>query len=954
MSFFQRCSGSILLLSVCLLCMADMALLAQPVLPVTVWDDNKWHGSEVPKVLIRSDTGNLLTPQQAWAMFEAGQFKAFTDSLLPGKFEYERYTFWAVFALENRTDSLLDLLVQIDHYRDTIWKVRHGVLTPVAYVPKLFPVSLARPLLPYHVRTLSCLQFSPLDRDTLLVKIRHYRPMRSFLPVLYEPAVYEQVRIYSNQYSNVFYFLLFGVLFTVFLYCIAQFFHQHDAIYLWFSLYLISLLLVTWRNIETENPWLYSTFYLAPWFWTKTLFSSAHFCFYTLFVYRFLQRKGKSEIFTHQTLRGIWGGCLIAAVLDGMLLLFDALHESWLLYYANRMLLTIFSLWFLWKLWRNRKGMLTRIVLVATFTALLGELISLFLKQPASIIVSGMGILLQIALLSIALAYRSYEFQKEYQHLQRRHIRQLEENARLSVIERREEIESFKNRFYANITHEFRTPLTIIMGMAHALQNHSDPQVRSNMTVLIRNSHNLLDLVNKLLRLSKVESDVLQLHAENADVMQFVKITSQSFESLASLKSQRLEVTVAPEHFLMDFDADFLQQILSNLIGNALKYTGAEGIIQVKGYVQSSSPRPGLVIEVRDTGQGISENELPYIFDRFRRGENDAHLQDGIGLGLALVKELVNYMEGTIHVESVVGKGSLFRVIIPARNTHIHTENTGQGIGGGEQQHLPLPFVPQSSEELPVLLLVEDNKDMVEYLSTILQADYQILYASDGEAGFEEALQQLPDIVLSDLMMPVLDGFGLCKKLKNDHRTSHIPIVMLTARASVEDKINGLKTGVDAWLTKPFHKEEMLSTLTALLESRRRLRALFETGNFDLQPEMPFWVEKEKVFLERLNACIEAHLGDPDYDVPKLSRDMAMSRVQLHRKLKSLGEPPPSLFIRAYRLSRAKIMLKSSDDTVAQIAYQTGFNDPAYFSNCFKETFGASPSEWRKGNLHMF
>lgn len=432
--------------------------------------------------------------------------------------------------------------------------------------------------------------------------------------------------------------------------------------------------------------------------------------------------------------------------------------------------------------------------------------------------------------------------------------------------------------------------------------------------------------------------------------MQFVKITSQTFESLASLKSQHLEVTVVPEHYFMDFDADFLQQILSNLIGNAVKYTGVEGMIRVKGYMEPST----LVIEVQDTGQGISENELPYIFDRFRQGENKIPLQDGIGLGLALVKELVNYMEGTIQVESVVGKGSLFRVLIPVRDTYMHTENTAQGIGGGEQQHLPLPFVPQSSEELPVLLLVEDNKDMVEYLSTILQADYQILYASDGEAGFEEALQQLPDIVLSDLMMPVLDGFGLCKKLKNDHRTSHIPIVMLTARASVEDKINGLKTGVDAWLTKPFHKEEMLSTLTALLESRRRLRALFETGNFDLQPEMPFWVEKEKVFLERLNACIEAHLGDPEYDVPKLSRDMAMSRVQLHRKLKSLGEPPPSLFIRAYRLSRAKIMLKSSDDTVAQIAYQTGFNDPAYFSNCFKETFGASPSEWRKGNLHMF
>ncbi|MBL7783071.1 MAG: response regulator [Saprospiraceae bacterium] len=946
--FFSRFFSGIYFLLMCRLVACPLALVAQSAIPVTVVTAPGLQGSKTPDVLIRPDTGNVLAPQQAWAQFEKGLFQPFAPSLLPGKFEYERFTFWAVFSVENRSDSLLDLLVRIEHYRDTIWKVQQGRLMPVAHIPKLFPVPLARPLLPYDVRTLSCIQFYPRARDTFLMKIRHYRPHTSFLPVLYDPSMYEIERVRSVQYTSLFYFLLFGVLFTVFWFCVSQFIYQRDAAYLWFALYLFSLLLVTWRNIETENPWLYSTYYLAPWYWTKTIFSSVHFCFYTLFIHRFLQKEGESTVITHRIVRVILGISLIAVALEWGLLLADAFYESWLLYNVNRLTLTLLSIWILGRLWRNRKYALTRFLLAATLIALLGELLSLLLIYPASTLVSGLGILLQIAILSFGLAYRSNEFQMEFRRLQTRHIWQLEENQRLSLIARREEIESFKNRFYANMTHEFRTPLTIIMGMADTLKAHADAQVRNTMAVLIRNSQNLLHLVNQLLRLSKVESGLIQMRVEYADVMQFIKITGQSFVSLATLQGQHLHVSVVPDHYQTNFDADFLQQILSNLIGNALKYTGPGGKIHVKGYIQTSVPNPALIIEVNDTGKGISERAMPFIFDRFHQGDQDSNLLDGVGLGLALVKELVDHLDGTIQVKSKVGEGTTFRILLPlqAESRLLENNMTKPVLPGAQPESATDAWMPNA--ELPVLLLVEDNQDLVQYLSAILTKNYQVLHAADGEAGYETALQSLPDIILSDLMMPALDGFGLCSKLKNDHRTSHIPVVMLTARASTEDKVKGLQTGVDAWLVKPFHREELLATLSAMVESRRRLRMLLKNNDPSVKDAYSPWIEKEKAFLEQLNAAIEVHLSDSEYDVSRLSRDMAMSRMQLHRKLKTLGEPSPALYIRAYRLSRAKTLLTSTDDTVAQIAYQTGFNDPAYFSNCFREAYDVSPSEWRK------
>ncbi len=275
--------------------------------------------------------------------------------------------------------------------------------------------------------------------------------------------------------------------------------------------------------------------------------------------------------------------------------------------------------------------------------------------------------------------------------------------------------------------------------------------------------------------------------------------------------------------------------------------------------------------------------------------------------------------------------------------------NNGEGIN---QTTAPAPhssFIIHRSS-FPLLLLVEDNPDLVHYLRSLLSHDYQLLTAGNGHEGLAQAFEHLPDIVLSDVMMPDMDGLKFCRTLKTDQRTSHIPVVMLTARAAVGDKIGGLQHGADAWLTKPFDREELFATLAAMLESRQRLRAYFENENgkdASFSVELAPLLQKENEFLHRMRAFVDAHLDDEHYDISQLCQDIAMSRMQLHRKLTALGAPSAAVFIRNHRLTRAQDFLKTTELTVAEVAFKTGFSDPAYFSRCFREAFGKSPSTWR-------
>jgi CheY-like chemotaxis protein/anti-sigma regulatory factor (Ser/Thr protein kinase) len=428
----------------------------------------------------------------------------------------------------------------------------------------------------------------------------------------------------------------------------------------------------------------------------------------------------------------------------------------------------------------------------------------------------------------------------------------------------------------------------------------------------------------------------------------------------------------------MDYDPDKMLWILSNLLSNAIKYTSEPGDI----YIQVDAPvvngQEQLSIRVQDSGQGIHPDALPYIFDRFYQVEDLAsQKRQGSGVGLALVKELVQLLWGTIEATSKLGVGTTFTLHFPiSREAPLQDGKIEPVVATGTLPvgNIPLdqansPAAPESvsnrvsisvagsekQSEQPTLLIVEDNADVRLYLSACLGGNYQLLLAENGQEGIDRAMEHVPDLIVSDVMMPVKDGFALCDALKNDARTSHIPIVLLTARADFESRIKGLRRGADAYLAKPFEQEELLLTLQNLLQARQKLQQKFaelyadRTAPAAADPVDTVTDEIEDAFLQQLEGIIMEHISDPDLSPELICREMGMSNTNLYRKLKALTDLSLTFFIRRIRLREAKNLLLNSDMNVTEVAYAVGFSDPKYFSRIFSEVFEQSPSQFRKG-----
>jgi signal transduction histidine kinase/DNA-binding response OmpR family regulator len=508
---------------------------------------------------------------------------------------------------------------------------------------------------------------------------------------------------------------------------------------------------------------------------------------------------------------------------------------------------------------------------------------------------------------------------------------------------RLKEIAQFKSRFFTNITHEFRTPLTLILGLAEILKKQAPKQVEADM--LLRNGQYLLELVNQMLDLARLDASMLQLSYIQADIILFLKIHTENFRSLALSRNQSLAFSTQLDSLLMDFDPAQVRQILHNLIYNALKFTPEYGTIIVRVEIESNSR---LKLQVEDTGPGIPENLQQKIFERFYQAESNLNDQrGGSGLGLALTRELVHLMQGTITVQNKPNSGCMFTVTLPIHRLAQIKDWQNQPLG----IDLPKDTVPTSTvkdfhETLPVLLLVEDNADLVHYLSSLLQEQYQLLIARNGEEGVDKAREFMPDIIISDVMMPRMDGLEMCKLLHEDVRTSHIPVIILTAKSTEEDRIKGLDQGAYTYLSKPFREEELF------LQLRNALTFKVNIVNFlnsiEGEEEIPASVKKEEEFLRKLVQIVEADLDNEDFDVIHLARSLQMSRAQLYRKVNALTGTSVALYMRQIRLQNAKKLLSTTTLSVSEIAYQVGFKDPNYFSRVFSETYGQTPSETRK------
>ncbi len=522
------------------------------------------------------------------------------------------------------------------------------------------------------------------------------------------------------------------------------------------------------------------------------------------------------------------------------------------------------------------------------------------------------------------------------------------------------ELDTAKTRLYTNITHEFRTPLTVIMGMAQQTLEKPNENLAFKQEMILRNGQQLLQLVNEMLDLSRLESGKMALRFIQGDVIAFLRYMVESFHSMAESQQKQLHFLSTLQELDCAYDPEKLRQIVSNLLSNALKFTPESGNIYLSIGRTALQEKPFLQITVKDTGIGIHEAQLPHIFDRFYQVDDSPTRQgEGAGIGLALTKELVNLLQGEIQVKSPVtgsNKGAEFTVLLPLQ---MAAETIAEGLPETWAGPLAIAENPQIETPSPLetssrhlILLVEDNPDVAAYLNSCLP-EYRLEFAKDGQEGFDKATELIPDLIISDVMMPRMDGFTLCQHLRNDERSSHIPIILLTAKADFESKLIGLDRGADVYLEKPFQPEELRLRIRKLLELREKLKQHY-LQSAGLRREGSTLEKREDVFVQKIRECIEANLSDHTFSIEQLCKAIHLSQRQLQRKLEALTGFSPNQFIRSIRLNQAKTLLLDPELSVTAVAYDCGFSDPSYFARVFKQEFDRTPLEWREAARKVF
>jgi signal transduction histidine kinase/DNA-binding response OmpR family regulator len=521
--------------------------------------------------------------------------------------------------------------------------------------------------------------------------------------------------------------------------------------------------------------------------------------------------------------------------------------------------------------------------------------------------------------------------------------------------EKLQELDAAKTQFFTNISHEFRTPLTLILSPIDDLSKKYPTETLFDS--MKRNAQRLLMLINQLLDLSKLDSGQMTMTIQRSNLAKFVQVLASSFSSVAESRSIDFKIIQNRKEAIAYFDADKVEKILVNLISNAFKFTKDNGEINV--LVNYSEDFSSAEIIVKDSGIGISAQKANQIFDRFYQIDGSHQRNyEGSGIGLALVKEMVSLHKGTIRVESTEGVGTSFYVNLPINKTTWQQEVLHEALEENKNLDFSKPIFERTKEtfsdktkindEENILLIIEDNTDLRQYICSVFEQDYQILEAIDGQDGIEKALKFIPDIVVCDLMMPHLDGFGFCKLLKSDETTSHIPVVMLTAKANIESKIEGFELGADDYLTKPFNKEELLVRVNNLVTQRTLLRQKYDKQIVDLKPSEVKVASIDEKFITKSKEIIEQHLSESEFDIEQFAQEMNLTSVVLRRKIKAVTNQSATQFVRKYRLQKAANLLANNADTVSNIAYQVGFESLSYFTKVFQEEFGVSPSEFGK------
>lgn len=511
-----------------------------------------------------------------------------------------------------------------------------------------------------------------------------------------------------------------------------------------------------------------------------------------------------------------------------------------------------------------------------------------------------------------------------------------------------EEANKAKLQFFTNISHELRTPLTLIADPVNYIihDDNLNSQQRSMLQIVQRNVLVLTQLVSEILDFRKVQNGKMELRLSDFNLAESMK----QWIMLFSASAQKKHITIsmdAPDTIMLRADQDKIERICYNLLSNALKYTSEGGEISLMAKEEGGR----VMISVADNGCGISSDELPYIFDRFYQAKNAGR---GTGIGLAIVKAFTELHHGEVSATSIEGKGSTFTIHIPVRQkgevTNQPTEKIEQLVEPSSAEEVPNQarhideLIQPYQTDKPEVLIIDDNIDIRTYLRSVLSEKYNVSEAADGKVGLELARKIVPDIVLSDIMMPVMDGLAFCQQLKTDKAISHIPVILLTARSLDEQRAEGYEHGADAYLSKPFSLRLLFSRIDNLIQSRKKLSKLFSNSDENDAFEK-LSNETDKTFAAQLRKIIQDNLSDNEFNVERIGDEIGLSRVQLYRKVKALTGYSPVEIVRKARLTRARHLLQTTERTVSEVAYAVGFSTPSYFSKCYKDEFGESPKK---------
>lgn len=511
-----------------------------------------------------------------------------------------------------------------------------------------------------------------------------------------------------------------------------------------------------------------------------------------------------------------------------------------------------------------------------------------------------------------------------------------------------EEANKAKLQFFTNISHELRTPLTLIADPVNYIihDDNLNSQQRSMLQIVQRNVLVLTQLVSEILDFRKVQNGKMELRLSDFNLAESMKQWIKLFSASAQKKHIAISMD-APDTIMLRADQDKIERICYNLLSNALKYTSEGGEISLMAKEEGGR----VMISVADNGCGISSDELPYIFDRFYQAKNAGR---GTGIGLAIVKAFTELHHGEVSATSIEGKGSTFTIHIPVRQkgevTNQPTEKIEQLVEPSSAEEVPNQarhideLIQPYQTDKPEVLIIDDNIDIRTYLRSVLSEKYNVSEAADGKAGLELARKIVPDIVLSDIMMPVMDGLAFCQQLKTDKAISHIPVILLTARSLDEQRAEGYEHGADAYLSKPFSLRLLFSRIDNLIQSRKKLSKLFSNSDENDAFEK-LSNETDKTFAAQLRKIIQDNLSDNEFNVERIGDEIGLSRVQLYRKVKALTGYSPVEMLRKARLTRARHLLRTTEKTVSEVAYAVGFSTPSYFSKCYKDEFGESPKK---------